>query len=52
MYKDPLSYKEAVNSSKSLEWQQAMQRELKDLNSQNMWTLIELLNGQNCLKGK
>ena len=51
-YKDPLSYKEAINSSKSEDWQLAMQRELKDLNSQNTWTLTELPNGQNCLKGK
>jgi hypothetical protein len=35
IYKDSLSYKEAMNISKSLEWQQAMKRELKNLNSQN-----------------
>jgi hypothetical protein len=33
IYKDMLSYKEAINRSKSLEWQQAIKKELKDLNS-------------------
>jgi hypothetical protein len=35
IYRDHLSYKEAINIAKSLQWQQAMERELKDLNSQN-----------------
>ena len=52
IHKDPLSYKEAMNSSKSLEWQKAMERELKDLNSQKTWILTELPKGQNCLKGR
>jgi hypothetical protein len=29
-----------------------MNRELKDLNSQNTWTLTELPEGKHCLKGK
>jgi Reverse transcriptase (RNA-dependent DNA polymerase) len=29
-----------------------MNRELKDLNSQNTWTLMELPEGKHCLKGK
>jgi hypothetical protein len=29
-----------------------MEKELKDLNSQNTWILTELPEGKHCLKGK
>lgn len=38
---EPLSYNEAVHSSNVVEWQQAMDDELKSLLKNNTWTLVE-----------
>lgn len=42
---DPTSYKEAINSDQSSEWNKAMIDELDSMNKNNVWELVELPKG-------
>ena len=49
---EPNSYKEAVNSPNKKEWQEAMNIEIKQLNKQNTWELVQLPSNRTSLKGR
>ncbi|KAK1626067.1 hypothetical protein QYE76_000382 [Lolium multiflorum] len=42
---DPTSYKEAIKSLNSSKWQIAMEDELKSMDSNDVWDLVEVPNG-------
>ena len=44
-HNDPTSYKEAINSDQSSEWNKAMIDELGSMDKNNVWDLVELPNG-------
>nr|GEU46814.1 putative zinc finger, CCHC-type [Tanacetum cinerariifolium] len=51
--KDPISYKDAINSNQSTQWLEAMNDELKSMKIIDVWELIELPNGiKLCPKNK
>ena len=43
---DPVSYEKAVNSDDSDKWVNAMNEEIKSMNDNNVWELVELPEGQ------
>jgi hypothetical protein len=51
-FKDPTSYKEAISGKNSQEWLNAMNIELKDLELQNTWSLVNKPKDRKILKGK
>jgi hypothetical protein len=42
---DPVSFKEAMKSENSLKWHEAMEQELRSMSSNNVWDLVEILDG-------
>ncbi|KAD4584950.1 hypothetical protein E3N88_22551 [Mikania micrantha] len=44
-HNDPSSYNEAITSDQSSEWHNAMIDELESMDKNNVWELVELLNG-------
>lgn len=49
---EPNTYKEAMTSHNSQEWQKAMQYEINELQSQNTWTLSPLPQDRTPLQGR
>ena len=49
---EPLTYRQAVESPNSMQWKQAMKREMSSLKDNNTWDLMDLSRGQKVLKGK
>ena len=49
---DPVTYWEAMNGPDKDEWLKAMIKELKDLEAQKTWTLVELPQGRKALKSR
>jgi len=43
--KDPLSFKQAMNCDDSKKWHNAMKEELKSMDDNKVWDLVELPNG-------
>jgi hypothetical protein len=42
---DPVSYKEAMKSENSLKWRETMEEELTPMSSNDVWDLVEILDG-------
>jgi hypothetical protein len=42
---DPTSFEEAMRSDHSLKWLEAMQDEMKSINTNDVWDLEEISNG-------
>jgi hypothetical protein len=42
---NPTSYKEVMKSKKMLKWHEAMEEELKSMSSNDVWDLVEILDG-------
>ena len=42
---EPLTYRQAVESPNSLQWKQAMEREMSSLKDNNTWNLVDLPSG-------
>jgi hypothetical protein len=42
---DPTSYKEAIESTNSSKWQVSMEDDLKSMDSNDVWDLVEFPNG-------
>jgi hypothetical protein len=42
---DPVSFKEAMKSENSLKWHEAMEEELRSVSSNDVYDLVEILNG-------
>jgi hypothetical protein len=42
---DPTSFEEAMRSDHSLKWLEAMQDEMKSINTNDVWDLEEIPNG-------
>ena len=42
---DPVSFSQAINSDKSDKWIDVMKEELKSMTQNNVWDLVELLEG-------
>ena len=51
-FTDPTIYIEAMNSQNSLDWQEIMKLKLNTLESQGIWTLVEVPKDRKILKGK
>lgn len=49
---EPNTYKQAITSPQSQEWQKAMQAEVDELQNQNTWSLTELPHDKTPLKGR
>jgi hypothetical protein len=49
---EPKTYLEAINNSNSKEWLEAMQAEINQLESQNVWNLVDRKPSYNILKGR
>ena len=49
---EPKTYEEAVNSSKTKYWKQAMQAEVDSLENNNTWTFVDKPQDKNVLPGK
>lgn len=39
--KDPISYKEAIETKDSVEWQKAIDEEFKSMKENNVWTIVD-----------
>ena len=48
----PLTYKQAINSDESIQWQQAMDSEISSLNANHTWQLAKLPQDRNAIGGK
>jgi hypothetical protein len=51
-YRDPLTFKEAMQSALADEWQDACQYEIDALAKNGTWTLVELPSGRKAVKSK
>jgi hypothetical protein len=40
-YIEPQNYKEAINSENAKEWQEAMEKEIGDMHSRNVWSVVD-----------
>lgn len=49
---DPVSLREALNSTEASNWQAAMQSELDSLSENNTWDFVELPNGRKAIRTK
>jgi hypothetical protein len=49
---EPGTYEEAQDSPHSREWESAMQQELKTLEENNTWTIVEPPKGAQVLKSR
>ena len=49
---EPLTYRQAVKSPNSMQWKQAMEREISSLKDNNTWDLMDLPPGQTALRGR
>ena len=43
--KDPVSFSQAIKSIDSIKWMDAMKDEMKSMDQNNVWELVELLEG-------
>src|SRR5437773_126246 len=49
---EPLTYRQAVESPNSMQWKEAMEREMSSLKDNNTWDLVDLPPGQTALRGR
>jgi len=49
---DPVTYKQAIESSNAKYWKIAMQKEIDDLKSQNTWNLVNAPKNRTIIKGR
>jgi hypothetical protein len=50
--KEPLSYREAVNSQEKQKWEKAMKDQIQSLKTNNTWLLRELPKGRKIIQNK
>ncbi len=49
---DPVTYKQAIESSNAKNWKIAMKKEIDDLKSQNTWNLVNAPKNRQIIKGR
>ncbi|CAB0037997.1 unnamed protein product [Trichogramma brassicae] len=52
VYRDPTSYKSAMNSKESLDWQAAVNEELRSMEENNVWNLVERPSQENIIDSR